>query len=281
MKKGEISQRYLMGIILLVIFLFGSALFANKTGSWMQSFFAESECEREVISHAKMIKLSQGKKVIPIHCPTIVETLDGETEEEIKSQVAERMRRTWDAWQEGKENLFGNDRAVYCHTHYVLDFKNEDIEVNKFNKFLAETYIPGQKYSYLQYLSGFTNNEEFSVETLKGNPELEKMTDQFGTDTKKAILFVYVKDRDWIKETIGIIKNAGVGGVLIGGATAIIFMSTSPVIFIIGGIAGGIIGVEISEDQPLWVAYPQLIEYDAEEFENLDCEIAPTKQTNK
>ncbi|MBU1855097.1 MAG: hypothetical protein KKF89_05230 [Nanoarchaeota archaeon] len=294
-------------MILLVLFvLLMSGLF-GKIGGWMNLFFSKNNCEKEVLSHVKMLELTNGKKVLPIDCPTIIETIPGETEEEIKFQIAERMKKMWGVWQEGGKNLFGKDKAVYCHTQYILDFENKNVDINNFNKYLAETPVPNQDYSYLQYLSGFTNNEEFSIDVLKDNSELSKVTDQFKTDSRKAIIFVYVKDRDAIKELLNGFKNFGLGagmgagvGVVVAGVTGVTCLVGSIASFgalavpcgtlamwtgISAGIpammAGGIMGVTVSEDYPLWMAQAQLREYNAEEFENLECEIAPIKQTNK
>ncbi|MBC8501021.1 MAG: hypothetical protein H8D38_04635 [DPANN group archaeon] len=307
MKKGQTPiTTYTTGMVILIICIIIGFLLVKTWTERTNTVLDESDCEKSVLSHIKMLKLSKSletgepMKATPIKCPRIDLTLKQKDEDEIKHIIAEKMRICWKNWQRGEEELF-LEEATYCQPCYIIDFKHKNLEIRDFDKFLIETKILRQNYTYMQYFSGSTNNEEFATEKLKENPDIAKIVTSFKTDSKKVILFYYTKDSDMIKEIIGTLegfaKGAAIGGtagaIIVGGVAGTI-CSIIPGVgtiscatigakigAIIGGATGGFIAAQFLGDYPLWLSFILFKEYNEEELRNLGCEIAPGKQTNK
>lgn len=300
-RKGQSTTYDLMrgGLMLVVVLLVSVSLYymifnnANK-------MLDDRKCRDSITAHIQVLKATNGKTAPDIECPIITEELSAKNEEQVKLQLAERMKTCWSTWREGKENLF-IEEGTYCHPCYILDFKNKDIEVKDFEKYLIGTDVKGKDYSYMQYLSGYSSDEEFQLKQIMENPEIAQLETQFSTDSRKIIIFYYLKDRQKIKEfqdkytkEIGLgiggaAIGATIGAIALGGACgAVSFGLGAPACASIGywagGIAGAIIGVTVgkitADNYPQWISQIQLRDYHENELVNLGCDFAPAKQTN-
>ncbi|MFC2135438.1 hypothetical protein ACFLTH_12565 [Bacteroidota bacterium] len=299
MKKAQV-EKYMVeigvGIVILIVvlmilkFSFSGMFFAVK----------ERQCGNSVLAHTKTITLNEmaGKNtenIPPIQCPTLNYTISKKKEKEIKYEIAEKMRICWENWQKGEKKLF-LEEEIYCHPCYIVDFKYDDIKINDFDKFLAETEIKGRDFTYMQYFSGHTNSPEFSIEEIRKNPDIMRQFDtDFSTDSEKVIMFYYIRDRETIYQNMDIILGgaaigAGIGGALTIGTCVVMSIATGGIATIAcgiaaasiasGAVAGGYVGGQIADNYPLWLAYIMFLDYDEETFKNLKCSRAPGKQTN-
>ena len=300
MKKAQITQKYLIGIVLLGAFLIIAVMFAKKVFDATKKEMDLSECEQTILSHTNSLKLTDKRYAPPIICPTIEETLKTKDEEKIKFELAERMRKCWKAWQEGKAELF-IEEATYCHPCYIIDFKHE-VKIEEFNRFLIKMQVPNQDYTYTQYLSGYTNNPDFKADEIADNPSIAENDNDFSTKNRKMVLLYYIKDSDLIKDIIDSIGDVtegvaigtmggAIGGGIIGGVICGFFSfgtAAAPCAVlgakiggVVGGLAGGIIaGIAGDEDYPLWLSMVILRDFKGEKLTELGCDITPAIQSN-
>lgn len=297
MKKGQLSQEVLIGVIIVLTITILSLFVVNKQLKSAQKHQELKECAQQVEAHKQMLKLTNGERGTEINCPTIYETLPAENADEMQFQIAERMRYTWDAWDEGKGDLFVEE-AAYCQPQYVLDFENNDLKVDNFAQFLIETPIPEKNYSYLQYFSGKTNDPEWSAEKLRDS-ELGNQVTSVNSSKRKVVLFYYLKDSNKIKEFMSTLTGTG-GGALIGGVVGgAVFGTAGGAICgtltlgtlavpcaaagaaagkIIGSFVGGFVGSQTKTKYPQHLSFILVRDYNAEELKEIGCEIAPSTQ---
>ena len=144
-------------IILVTVVLLVNFLFSVRKG--YADIVAKEECKVGVNAHAKS-RLRYKDFSGDIKCPTVYLKITHEKEDVIKKKIADAMYDCWDGWQNGKLDIFADD-SVYCHICTRITF-DKDIKINDFANYLATKNIPGQKISYLQYLTAErTQNSDF------------------------------------------------------------------------------------------------------------------------
>jgi hypothetical protein len=208
------------------------------------------------------------------------------------------MKRCWDDWMGPQEvQMFIKD-GTYCQPCYIIDFENKNLEIKNFNKYLLETNIRGERYTYSQYFTGTTNDKDFKASKIANNPtiqeQLRKEDESFTTDKKYAIIYYHIKDRDKIQEKMDELKMIGGGagalgatGLVIGGTICLfipgvnIACGAAAVFGGAGAIGGGLLGSKLSPylaDHPLYVSSITLREFRAETFKELECTYIPGEQ---
>lgn len=284
-RKGFVQADFVAIIIILValVLLF---FLLRKIFVSADLTTEEMKCRESIGKYIVAKTLTKGDFNTQIECPTWFDTITEKNEYTIKKEVAEKMRRCWSIWYEGKNELFKED-YLYCHPCYIIDFKEKDKKISGMNLFLAEETIPYSNLSYMDYLAGFStpNIKSYYDENIN-QIEQDKA---FVIDTNKqyAVFFVYAKGEDAIDN----IKNklggdfpsagiaAGIGGT--GGFLFAVFVigasATGPIAVILIG-AGAIISGAIayfSGEPPQWMSLIALREYNVDKLKDIGCEVSP------
>ena len=196
--------------------------------------------------------------------------------------IAKKMALCWNEYLEGKEAVFKTQDANYCAFCSVLEFEENNKQLNGLSKYLIETkYQPTGK-SYMEYFS------EVKVVKEQANflENLELNNVNIDTSKKLAVMFVMYKDAypdslinqprtftagagtaiagasGIFATAISYIGGLGLCSTLVGCAAGAILIGGA------GGMTGYMIGSDRSED---WRAKILVTEYDKEKLSQLKC----------
>ncbi|MBI2656389.1 hypothetical protein HYX03_01465 [Candidatus Woesearchaeota archaeon] len=254
-------------------------------------------CKASVQSHARL-KMRYADFSGEIKCPTVKLKIEDKNEESAKNKIADAMYDCWDQFGRGKLDLFSDD-SVYCSICHRITF-DKNVKINGFTNYLATKTNPGQKISYLQFLTTEqTQNSDFLKELE--NRKIEDTIDASKKD-EYAIVFTYIKGKKYLEEYtekakytapgIGIIA-LGFGifkaGGIIGGAVSSI---ATPFLGVPVGLTISSTGGFVMAVGALWtyvapfmsgipfehISLISLIPYDAQNLQTLNCEKIPIKQ---
>lgn len=213
----------------------------------------KSTCRASIESHARFKRLDLHSQ---IKCPTLFITIKEELKtaqqkDEALKRIADAMVDCWQIHGEGKLELFEGD-GVFCSVCTIIDFKYKDAIIEDFELFLATQRYKDR--TYLEYLSGIEKEQmhAYPLQTIKENVTLrgddvqrlegfvgmlsEKDIPSINTSRKYAIIFHYVKGRDYLAHYLKKTAGHGIGSLLI--ATGLAITAKGTIALIASGWTG-------------------------------------------
>lgn len=181
-----------------------------------------------------------------IKCPTQYETIEAADDNTIKREIAERMRKCWWMFHEGRYELFEEEAENFCVVCYVLDFKEKKKISNFANYLMINTLPMNPDVTYYEYLTPYSTTPEL-IQEIKNSQD-----DFIDTNQKYAVMFNYAKPRYLSRLELGLLFSN------------------------IGGMPGFYLGWKMGE-APEWAAAVMLWPYTEEEAKRLSCQYAPVK----
>lgn len=225
----NVRSKLVEGIIVLfvAIILIGAiAMIYNG----MKSTSLNTKCKRSVDAYAKLIELNVPAKEASIECPANKVKLSG-TEDEMKKQIAEEMRTCWNNYGEGKKRLF-RGKGTFCSVCAIIN-TDSDTSVTSFPAYLTKTYVPGEEYTYLEYIADFkTENAQDAVDEYNNAVSRANANDNlnFKKGENYAVIYVHINDYDTFKNFVNFAKVSAtgisigaVGGALAGAGVAVVW----------------------------------------------------------
>jgi len=283
MNRKAMGFGTLATIIILLVVMIVMLIIVIRTKLLAERIVEDSKCQKDIISHTLVLKLSREAISSEIYCPTQYYTLPGSNEADTKHGLAEAMKTCWGTWGKGQLDLF-KDEGYYCQICSVIDFKDKTKKVTGFNQYLAETPIKsGDSLAYIDYLAGYAS-EKADPTVIKNMQEASSQT----IDTSKtyATIFVYAKGKSFIKRVFdyaggatGTVGGGLASGLVVGVMVGATIASGGTVAIVAGVItaAGGILGFAYADDVN-WASVVLLSEYNKEKLEQIGCQISPAKQ---
>jgi len=208
------------------------------------------------------------------------------TQDDIKKELAESMRKCWYQLGEGEYNFFDKPRddtisCVICSVHYFTgDVKNKFPSVDNFEKYLSEKKPLGWNKTYSQYIYNNISLDPLSIDTRYPYSTTFHMAQEGVMTTNDTVLSL-----------AGGVIGAGAGiGLGAGGAIAALALTpftlggsiaayTVGAAAIIGGVAGGAAGgfgtnkaLFILKVSPAGESALAFRPYTAEVLKSLKCE---------
>jgi hypothetical protein len=305
MRKAMALGKLISAIAILSALLI-LLVFVVKVRFATSNMIEDSKCSGSIINHVNLLKATGEASMTDITCPTQYYTIGSVSDDAKKRALADAMKTCWGTWGQGKLQLFDRDN-VYCHVCSVVDFKSKGDKIEGLPEYLATAKIRqgkeiGQVYG--KYLSFYST--EASDGTMKSAQELQQYRPSTQIDTSKpyAVMFVYVKGNNTMKEFLtkidGLNMGATGGGIIAGGvlgggaavgtiwilshfAGGAGFIADATILatgVVAGGSLGGIFGYEKANNLD-WMSLTVLRQYDAKELTDLGCKVAPVLQDNQ
>lgn len=287
----------MVSVILILITIFLIFNFQGKIKEAYAEATAKQTCKTSVQGHAKL-KFRYADFSGEVKCPTVYLKINDKNEEIAKKKIADAMYGCWDQFGRGKLELFSDD-SIYCTICYRITFDKE-VKISGISEYLANKPAPGQKISYLQFLTTErTQNSDFLKEL-----ESKKIVDTIDAskNNEYTIIFTHIKGKKYLEEYmekakytapgIGLIAIGfgvfKVGGVIGGGVSTI----ATPIVGVPVGAAISSGGALIMSIGALWTYVAPLISgvpfehislisfipYDAENMQKLNCKEIAVKQ---
>lgn len=266
-------------VILLIIFKFVAQ------GSEDQAM--KSRCKSSVIAYARMRSLPN----VPltnrgmadestIFCPTRYVTVEPDTPNNMKRDIADMMVECWDNYGRGELRLFGATDNKYCAICYVFEFEDRSTRLQGLPSFMmsekARVFVDKKHPTYYEFIYGQNAGPE-ALENARGID-----INSFDGGRRYAIIYGLFTQSVWstlstsgkiFGATLGVMNTvsaAVIGGALFGPVTGIAA----------GGIVGGLI-VGAFKEEANWVATLITTEYDEEGIRELGCTSLPVSQLDE
>jgi len=285
-------------IAVITIVLLTNVIIKIKEASAEEA--AKQTCKISVQTQAKS-KLRYADFSGEIKCPTVKLEIKDKSEDAVKKKLADAMYDCWDQFGRGKLELFLDD-SVYCAICHRITF-GDDAKISGFKEYLATNNAPGQKISYLQFLTTEqTQNSDFLKELE--NKKIDDAIDA-SENSEYAIVFTYIKGKKYLEEYAKKAAYTAPGaGLMIFGAglvwysgpiAAVVAASSGPFAPVTGpaawsmAVTAGTISFGIGY---VWstlalkyagvpfehIALVSFIPYDAQSLQDLNCRELPIKQ---
>ena len=216
----------------------------------------------------------------------------------IKQEFANLYYNVCDEFGQGTLNLFGKRETTFCVVRDRISFKNKNIIVNDFGKYLTYSTVPAKKFTYSEFCSGFKTERAVNI---FGDKELKQFSEvPIDTNKEYVIIFVYAKGEEEIKEAIKSLFGTSeshismyVGAGLITGGGILIYTGKGSLIgvplviagkILVGGglplLGGGaILNYFTNENIKMeWASFFLIREFDEQELKKLPCEYLPAEQ---
>lgn len=268
-KKAQRTEILKAIIVLFLIAVFTGIYLGIKSN--LEEMSVEDMCRNSV--KIASYKVSGMGLYENIKCPTQYQTITQTSNEEIKNEIAERMRKCYWMFGEGKFELFEEESENFCAVCYVLDFK-EKKKITGLTNYLLTNKLQGSQISYYEYLTPFQKTEDLVAQTTNAKEDF------IDTHQKYAIMFNYVKPGyiSWL-EAGGAAGGAGVAT----GLVITYFIPGVNVFSIVGtgivaatGASGFFLGATHAET-PTWSGAVMLWPYTEQEAKRLNCKYAPVE----
>ncbi len=208
-KKGDLAFKIIISLVILlvtgiIVFFFISMMPFKETVD-------KEACHQSVVLRSQQIVvLKPGQTLgIPLRCKTEEIIIDSSDEKEIKKEIANALYDCWWMLGEGEMNFFGRGwtKDTYCVLCSTIEFsettQGKIKEIHGIDNYLIETNIPGQDFSYAQFL---TTNEAPQI-----TKEQESVLD---TSKKYAVSYAMIERSAATGRVTGI--AAGAVGVFVG-----------------------------------------------------------------
>jgi len=300
-KKGELTTKQIVTLVILII-SFSVILFLLFRLDLGEETNKEL-CHNSVVMRGNSALPSDS---FPLKCETkyLCITEDGSCEgmtnpdiEKVKDVneayevLASEMVDCWWMFGEGKINYASKDWSpnLYCSLcdQIVFDdslktniFNSEQFEEKEFYEYLEKNNLPNSDKSYLRYLTGVTDVDEFEKELKKKDIYFKTIN----LDSQYYLLTgIYSKISALRWAGVGAAAGAVVAGVVLAvpsGGTSLIFTLKGMAFIGLGAAVGGTggassgeyLGTVISGESGNDYYMPTLIEANSEGFKKLKCE---------
>src|SRR3989338_2583140 len=198
-KKGKKAQEqaftYVIIVVLIILSFFFIVYFILTVGGRYDRIAVDSACKASILSAVH----SDCWFVSKLNCPTNYIEFDGNSQSEVKKDLANGMASCYDRFGRGRlilfehePSLFGTDSVSYCNICEVYEFKDVP-KINSFADFLAENRVAdiydSTNPKYIEFFAGVQMQDE-SLTEFKS-----KAADQvIDTSRAYASVFTYTKD---------------------------------------------------------------------------------------
>ena len=284
-------------MILILVMLVLMLLFETRARELYQNLINKYACKSSVkaqdIASIKNIAIASD-----IKCPLQRIEIKEKDPEIIKEKFAKLYYDVCDEFGQGALNLFGKRETTFCIIRDRVSFKNKNIVIKDFAKYLTETNIPGKKISYTEFCSGYKTERAVDVFS---DLEIKQFTDTpIDTDKEYTIIFVYVKGEEEIREITKILFGTSeshiiqyIGAGLVVGGGALVYTGYGSLIGVPLVIAGKMIagsGLVLTGFGTIlnfftnknikmeWASFFLIREFDEQELKKLPCEYLPAEQ---
>lgn len=277
-KKAMFSYIVVIIIFLIILLIFISFQLRIKDTTEQET--SKTICKASVKKAALMNNILRVFES-EINCPTSDIYIDTKDENFAKAKIAESMYDCWNQFLEGKENLF-SDENIYCSVCSRVHL--EDPEIDEFSRYLATKKVPGKKYSYLDYISGYSTQGSEEVLGKLSISQLKELENETIYPDDYAVIFVHAKGKDHLeklsdhfsgKTTAGKIGYIG-AGTAAGTGLVIAALVSNPVGWIVGGSLGTaslVTSYLYSPDNyPEWASFVVFRKYESSALEELGCQ---------
>ncbi len=292
--KAEKRNMVIVGFVLLIVIVIIMVLFMKSIGTTTDILAEKNKCKQSVYAagiHIKDISFTE-----EINCPTKYTTIADKEPKKINKKLADSMINCWDNFGQGKLQLF-NKENVFCSVCEIIDFKEKDQKIYGLTEYLFKTDIPSTNKKYADFLMGHATQE--SKKYVEDPNIYEKLKNQFetsyiDTSNKYAVVFVYAFGKsaiDNLKDAMGgrtkssliFGSAAAVGGGVAAGliiCSAASFGVCAAAVGITAAVIGGVTAAitYFSGDNPEWVSFIQLVDYDEHSLGALGCQYLPVEQ---
>ncbi len=281
-KKSQFSEKALIAIILIIIFMAVGFVFQDKLFKWQESKNPKDICKASVYK-AHLSKIPGMKFTDDINCPTINLTISDKEKSVVEYKLANSMYDCYDQFWQGKYELFGGEGVTqYCIICNIIKFdKNMTIPLPEFKTYLHNTYIEGMNITYENFLAGYTTNQD----ELNGySSNIDTISYNIETKYQYTTIFTYLR-----KNYVGKLENTEIGigiGTLAGLITGVVLIPLTggssiivAVLTVGGGVGGGMIGYNAGSDvNQDWKSAITLIPYNSTALRELGCMELPASQ---
>lgn len=272
-KKGDMIPGKVKVIILSLIVCFILAIFIANLSSFTNSYAEGLQCY-ESVRAATTLRYKGVDLLKSVNCPTKEVLIADKDPLIIKKKVADEMALCYNNFGNGAKDLFANRDNRFCVICSRISFKEENVQVNDFVKYLSNTKVPRNEETYLEYLAPETNIEAKHAEI---NSQTQ---DYLSTKQDYGVVFIYDKIAKMDSLT-GAKIGAGVGATLGASAfllaTGVVSGGIVPAIFI-GAAVFGSVGASITGQTPEYAKMLVLWPYD--QIDKLECTYLPANQGN-
>lgn len=194
---GKVMTSVLISVFVLLLVVFVVIKHEATLREAYSKAVGKTTCEASIKGHAAL-KLKYADFSGEINCPTVRFKIDDKKEDVVKKKIADAMVDCWNQFGKGKLELFSDD-SVYCAICHRITF-DKNVQVKGFTEYLAKTNVPGQKISYIQYLTtAKTENSDF-LNVLTN----QKIDDSIlaSQQNEYAIIFTYIKGKKYLEEYV-------------------------------------------------------------------------------
>ncbi|MEM4259654.1 MAG: hypothetical protein QXG00_00300 [Candidatus Woesearchaeota archaeon] len=294
------GMMFIVIIILAVLMLIIGGFFIKKIYDKQKVIEEEQRCKDAVTKEALLIGMSNNYLaiandfVVKINCPTNIVKINDNSQLNIKSKIANEMRRCWNIWLEGKPEMFKEKDGTFCHVCSFITFKEKNKTIEGFTEYLANVNMPNKKITFSDYFAGYSTPQ--SQRYLADHPitvEAKKL-DTLNTNNDYGVIFVYAKGSESLsrfytntldKSRLGFFL-AGTGAGVVGGFLLLAVASGVGLpVAVIGGAAVVVIsGIKLAYDAIFettdaeWASGLFIVEYNTQNIKDLGCEYIATQK---
>ena len=298
--KKALAVKFIAAITLILVIMVIMLLFEKRIGESYMNIVDKTACKSSVNAQ-RLTTIKNIALPVNIRCPMQRIEIDKKTKEEIKREFAQHYYDVCDEFGQGAINLFGKRETTFCVIRDKISFKKKGLVIDDFAEYLAETEILGKREKYMDFCSGYKTErgkEFFTGEDLK---QLKNVP--IDTDKEYAIMFVYIKGEEEIREAIkfffGTSKShiamyIGVGMIVTGrvltatGKGSVIgiplwiageMLTKTKGIWVVLTSIGAAVNYFTNPDIKMeWVSFFLIREFDEEAFKELKCKYLPAGQ---
>lgn len=202
--ENKTAQAVLALIILMVLLAIIVAVKNATEGA------AETKsCEASVKAHTDLIKLGIPARHNEINCPAKRIKV---TEKNANFELAEAMRKCWKQYGKGRLNMF-NGEGVFCSVCKIIT-SDKPIVVGEFTEYLADSYVPGESYKYLDDFQDFETERAEVLEDYEKAVKRDSAIDDFTISEQQpyGVIFVQIKGYDNYNRVLKHVRNLLAGG---------------------------------------------------------------------
>ncbi|MBI4450507.1 hypothetical protein HY642_00905 [Candidatus Woesearchaeota archaeon] len=286
--RKALAMSELMLMILFVAVLLVFLVFNTKLGEIFKGKTPHDICKNSVLANAGANFLL-GQFANSITCPTEDIRITEKEDDKIKQKLADELASCWDAFGEGKLQLFGM-QGVFCIICDRITFSKQG-KLGHMTEWLAAHRLPNGKLTYADYLLGYETEKvhELTADASRFNINDPRLENQIDMTQTYADGIVYVRGEGAIVQFFGDASKSDlvIGGGVIGGASGALIAGLlvgSPVGWIAGAIwavttiAGAATGAWTLDqliEKPQHLAITFLAPYTKDTIQKLGCQYAP------
>ena len=295
--KSAMGWEFVAVTLAVLVTLIIILMFQARLGEIYNNLINKNTCKSSIRTQ-DLLTVKNIALPADIKCPLQRIDIEEKDPDKIKQKFAKLYYDVCDEFGQGTLNLFGKRETTFCVVRDKITFKNKNIKVEDFAKYLAETKIPGKDLTYSEFCSGF---ETERIKQLYENLKFEQVKDTpIDTSKEYTIIFFYAKGEEQTRGFLSLVfgtseyhvgQYVGVGVAIVGyGLTATGEGSIIGLPLVYAGntmFAGGAATAGLSAflnyltNKNLkmeWVSFFLIREFDEQELKKLPCKYLPAEQ---